>query len=243
MKMRWTEKYKIYAHDTDKTGYARVASLMRYMQETAFCHMAATHPSPSELRAQGRAFILTRIGISIYAPLRHGDQIELSTWASDNSGVSYGRCFSITKDGRKVAEAASIWALYDFRAKKILRVNDVRLDYGYDDMLDLDLPRRIAFPDNVPLTLRGEYTAGYADTDENRHMNNTSYADLFCNYIPEIKNGIARASSVHICYMRELQEDSTVKIYGCSSDDIYYFRTVLSDGKTNAEAKIITETD
>lgn len=110
-------------------------------------------------------------------------------------------------------------------------------------MLDLDLPRRITFPEDVPLTLRGEYTAGYADTDVNCHMNNTAYADLFCNYIPEIKNGIARASSVHICYMRELHEDNTVKIYGCCSDDIYYFRTVLSDGKTNAEAKIITETE
>jgi acyl-ACP thioesterase len=89
------------------------------------------------------------------------------------------------------------------------------------------------------MSLVGEYTVTYRDTDVNGHMNNTNYADILCGCIPNMKQ--LRVKSIGINYSSEAVLNEELKIYMSKIDGKFYFRTIRSDGKTNIEAEIITE--
>lgn len=70
--MKWTEKYRINTHDCDPAGFVRASLVLRYMQETANLQMKNLGPTNEQLRDEGRAFLLSRINMSLYNPLYAG---------------------------------------------------------------------------------------------------------------------------------------------------------------------------
>lgn len=237
--MKWTEHYKINAHDVDFNNIVSATGLLRYMQDTANCNMEGQKPSYNELFESGRAFVLSRMKVSIYGILHSHDEVDVSTWACESTGASFKRCFSVEKDGMKVAEAASVWALIDRNAQRLVRVSDFENNYCIDEMVELDLAPRFRLPSDVNLTLVGDRMVEYQDVDMNRHINNTRYADILCGYIPDMAK--KRVIGMEISYVGEAPLGDTLKVYMAESDGIYYFRTVRSDGKTNVEAEIMLE--
>jgi acyl-ACP thioesterase len=81
----------------------------------------------------------------------------------------------------------------------------------------------------------GNYTVYYSDTDQNRHMNNTRYPDMYSNFLP--LDG-KRIRSMSIAYMNEAPLGEVLSVEMAENDGFYYFRTVRSDGKINSEAQI-----
>ena len=238
--MKWTENYKVNAHDTDLNNIVSLTGLMRYMQDSANCQMEGEGPSYDELFERGLAFVLSRFRLSIYRPLHTHDNIEAATWACESTGVSFNRCYSVKKDGEIVAEASSIWALLDTKNHKLVRVSDFESSYSEDIPVELDMPKRFRLPASVPLTLVGERCVEYQDVDMNCHINNTVYGDLLCGYIPHLKG--QRVIQFEINYVSEAPLGETIKIYmGEGDDGTYYFRTVREGGKTNIEAEIMLE--
>jgi Predicted thioesterase len=240
--MKWTEEYKINSHDTDVNGIVRASLILRYMQETANNHMWNIKPSYEDLRARDMVFVLTKIRISFYQPVHTHEKITVSTWACESKGVSFNRCYQIHRDGDLIAEAVSVWALVGLKERKIYRVTDVDLSgFGYEDMLELDMPARIRIPDDAALSLKGERSVEYSDIDVNGHVNNTNYPDLLCNYIPHEEMTQGRVISAGINFISDAKLGDVLKVYVGQSDGMYYFRTQKGDGATNIEAEIMIE--
>ena len=238
--MIWKEHYRVLAHDVDMTGTFRIAAMMRYMQETAYRHMDGTGPSEEDLRAEGRAFLLARIIVKVHEGLAHGDEFELETWAEESQGISFGRTFIIRSGGRLIAEARSVWVLFNFLERRILRVNVLDPLYGPEAPYEMELPRRLALPEGAEPHLCCERRVDYSDVDVNGHMNNTVYADLLCGCVPEIRSGEARVSTLYINYSNESKLDDTLTVERYGERGQWYFRTHRGDGKLNIEAKITT---
>ena len=237
--MKWTEKYRVSVLDTDHNQRLSLTGLLRYMQDTAFYHMENTKPSYEELFRSGRAFFINRMTLSVYAEVRSHQEIEVETWAAESAGLAFNRCFRVLLDGVIVAEAITMWSLYDFKNKKFIRVAEFESGYGEDEMLELDMPKHFHIPRELELSLVGEHTVRYRDVDMNRHMNNTVYGDLFCGYIPDMTG--KSVIKFDINYRNEAPLSETVKIYMKEDGDgSFYFRSVR-DGKTNAEALIMTD--
>jgi len=236
-----TEQYTVRSFDTDESGIARASSLLRYMQEAALYQMTNRGPSNDELRRSGRMFMLSRMALSSYAPLYAGNQIDVETWPSDSAGISFCRCFRIWRDGIITAEASSVWMLLDLESYRVIRVRDADFDYGCAPPLEVDVPKRAGISTEMRLSLVGERAVEYADIDQNRHVNNTNYADILCHCIPGVKSGTHRVVPLYINYIAEAKKDDVLKIYRGEENGIFYMRTVKSDGKTNTEAKIVIE--
>ena len=156
--MKWTEEYRINVHDTDLNGVVSVSGLLRYMQDTANLQMAGQGPSYDEPFGQGYSFVLSRMGISIYAPLHAHDRITSQSWAVSSRGVTFNRCYRVYRGEDLVAEATSAWAMLNVKEKKFCRVGEVPLNYSEDEPLELDLPARFRIPAEVSLSLVGERT-------------------------------------------------------------------------------------
>lgn len=238
--MKWTENYTVNAHDMDMNEVLSLTGVLRYMQDAANCQMEGEGPSYAKLLSQGRAFVVSRVALSIYGKVHSHDRIQVQSWACESSGVSFNRCYSVIRNGEIVAEATSVWALLDINTKKLVRVSDFRSDYSMDEMLELDAPSHFRLPSDVPMNLVGERTVEYQDVDMNRHMNNTRYGDILCGYIPSMEG--MRVIKLVINYCSEAPIGETLKVYmGRGDTGTYYFRTVRDGGKTNVEAEIMIE--
>lgn len=237
--MKWTENYRINSHDCDSAGKVRPSLVLRYMQETANLQLHNLGPTAEELVADDKAFILSRINVSIYSELHAYEDITVSSWACESRGVTFNRCYQMRRGDDIVAEAASVWGLIGISDRKIHRVEDVTLGFDTDEPLELDAPRRVHIPRELTLALVGERSVVYSDLDANQHMNNTNYPDMLCDFIPDMASKNVLGFS--ISFANEARLGEMLKVYMRESEGTYYFRTVRSDGAINVEAMIMME--
>lgn len=233
--MKWSEKYKFLASDTDLCDIVSPSSVLRYMQDTANCNMDAGRPSYSELFNQGLAFILSRISLHLYSPIHAHDEVLSESWPTKSRGVTFNRCYRMTRGGEVVAEAVSTWALVRTSDKHLLRVSEFECGYGEDEPLEMTLDR-FKMPEDSSLVMKGERRVEYADADLNGHMNNTRYPDILLGRTVPM-NGL-RAEHININFISEAPVGCLLKFYECEDGGVHYIRTVKEDGSVNVESSI-----
>lgn len=238
--MKYSIQRTVSPHDLDLNDIASPSAVLRFMQEAAYMQIQNFKPTMSELRAENKVFVVSRTSMSIYEPLKVCDEITASSWACDSKGVSFLRCAEITRNGSRVAELSSVWALVDPETRALWRVTDYTPSYGTEPPSELDLPTRIRIPKETPLSLAGEYRVSYADADINRHINNTRYPDILCGFLPSMEG--RRVIKFAISYIHEAPLGSTLKVYVSREDEgSFWVRTVNEDGGVNTEAEIVLE--
>ncbi len=226
-------KVTVDVHDVDFNGVARFSSLMRYIQTAAQSQLTENGHSYDRLKEKNRAFILSRIKMEFDKTVRAYDELMAISFPCHSRGYSFLRCYSLERDGEEIGRAASVWALIDTENHSLVRVNDIELGLTTEDPLALTL-NHIVLP--TELTRLGTYTVNYGDTDQNRHMNNTRYPDMYSNFLPlEGK----RIRTMSISYSNEAPMGEHLTVFGThTKEGLYYFRTVREDGKINTEAEI-----
>ncbi len=233
--MKYTDTHRVMSQYTDADGVLRPAALLRYMQEAAANAMIADGPSYDELAKRGLIFVISKISMSIYSDIHANDEIEVETWATESTRASFNRAYRVLRDGMVVAEAVSVWALLDTSRRRLVRTTDIELGYREDAPLDIEIPTKLRLPEDMKLL--GERRVSYSDIDRNRHMNNTAYLDLICDYV--FRTAIGRVSKLTVSYVSEAPFGEELKVYMAADDDTYYIRTVREDGKVNIEAEIL----
>lgn len=225
-------KIEVDVHDVDVNGLARASALMRYIQSAAQYQLTDKGMSYDNLKSKNKAFILSRIKMEFTEPIRAYEILNTITFPCESRGYSFLRCYKLERDGITVGRAASVWALVDTGTHALIRVND--FDLGLDTYTPLDIsPSRIVMP--ADMSEVGKYHVTYGVTDQNRHMNNTAYPDMFANFMPMDNN---RIESLTVNFLNEAPLGDVLTVMSAQRDDVFYFRTVRSDGKTNTEAEI-----
>lgn len=225
-------RISVDVHDVDFNGVARFSSLMKYIQTAAQSQLTERGFSYDQLKERKRAFILSRIKLEFDEPLRAYDELEAISFPCHSRGFSFLRCYQLNKGERSVGRAASVWALIDTESRALVKVNDFELGLTTEDPLDITLAH-FALPSKM-ITV-GEFAVRYADADQNRHMNNTRYPDMYSNFLPlEGK----RIKSMSIAYLNEAPLGDILTVQMAESGGLFYFRTLRSDGKINSEAEI-----
>lgn len=219
--MKWIEHYPTYYYFADHNGIVKPAYIDRYMQETGYFALKNLGPTPEYLDANNFAFILSKICFKFYKPLYEGGNIDVQTWAREPKALTFQRDYRIIEDGVTVAEADSLWVLFHTKEKKILKPAEIpftkeQLD---DEELDFTVSRRLKSPDNMDFI--GSYTVKYSDLDSNRHMNNTRYLDLICDYADhdhEFPFDRRFVSMLEISHVNEAKLGDEILLY--STDEI-----------------------
>lgn len=239
--MIYSIKRTVSPHDLDYNNVASASAVLRFMQEAAYCHMYFYPPTLDDLRAENKAFVVSRLSMSIYAPLYACEEITVQTWACESKGASFPRCARILRGDEVVAELSSVWALIDLDKKTILRADAYQASYTCEEPIELDLPSRVRVPRDTELTLAGEYTVSYNDVDINKHINNTHYPDIICCFLPKLDG--RRVIKFAISYLREAPLGEQIKVYTSrESDGEIWVRTVNHDGSTNVEVQVVLDT-
>ncbi len=235
-KMKYTEKFEVKWHDTDAYRHVRPSDILVYMQETANHQIDRTGTSLDVMRdRRGLAFILSKIKLVFHAPLSAYDKIEACTWTCESRGYKFNRCFDIKKDGKIIAEGISEWALLSLDTFRLVRVDDIDLGVENDEMLPIDMPRRIKMPSE--LSLLGKREIRYSDIDYNMHMNNTKYPNMLCDFMPIDKVPDIREMTLE--FLHESALGDTLSVFGTVEGNKYYFKTVNEAGDICLTAEVV----
>ena len=230
--MEYRMKTEVNVHDVDYNGVAKTSSIMRYIQTAAQCQLTESGMSYDNLKERGRVFILSRLKLEVLKPLKAHTPLTAVTYPCESRGYSFLRCYALECDGEVVARAISVWALVDTESHALVRVNDFDLGLPTLPQNDLIL-RAMKLPSSM--TDIGGYGVHYGDVDQNRHMNNTKYPDMYSNFLPLAGKMIR---SITINYSSEAQIGEKLRVQRGEEGGYYYFRTVRSDGRVNSEAQI-----
>lgn len=224
-------------HDVDHNGVVRLSSLMKYIQSAAQTQLTLNGMSYDELRDMKRAFILSRIKMEFTEPVRAYDKLTAVTYPCESRGYSFLRCYALEKAGRTIGRAVSMWALIDTETRALVKVNDFELGLELHEPHSLALSR-FTMPGAARLV--GYYTVNYGDIDQNRHMNNTRYPDMYSNFLP--MDG-KRIRTISINYQNEAPRGEKLRVEIADGIDGYtfYVRTIREDGKINTESEIVLE--
>ena len=239
--MRYNEQIKIRSYDVDMNGVLRPTVLLAKLEELGAHQMVKYPPSNDDLRKEGKGFILSRVVLEVEKELRDGDICEGYTWACDNSrGLSFNRCYELVKDGEVAARVYTVWALLDINEKKLLRVEEYDTVGGEaESAFEIGIPLRVRMPRAEEYTEIAKRRVFYSDTDLNGHMNNTKYLNMLCDFVPDIEK--RRLRGVNISYIAEAPLGDELTVCVKSEGDVFYFKTIRFDGKTNCEAVLYFE--
>ncbi len=238
--MIFTEDRTVEALDTNSNDIIRPSALLRFMQEAANHNMRKCRPTYEELFAQGLAFILSRMSVKCYDTIHAYDELTVQTWPVYGKGVTFPRSYRILRGDVVVAEGDSTWALVDTKNARLLKCDEIDMsNYTFDEAINL--PLRFRIPKDAPMNKAGEHVVSYYETDCNRHMNNTNYTDVICNFIPEIDKKEVCEFIISFASEAPYKEKLTINMCEIPDEDgVYYFRTT-KNGVTNIEARVVTK--
>ena len=238
--MIYSEQYTVQWHDTDANRRLRPGQLLVYMQETANRHLRNSNMDLDRLRDErGLGFLLSRVSVCIYEQLHAYDEIQVQTWICDGKGLSFNRCFRVLRGQAVVAEAFTVWALMDIGNQTLMRQEQFEYPFTGELPISLSLPIRFRVPAIGEMTKVGERRIVYSDLDYNRHMNNTRYPDMLCDFT----DGITEREVVgfSLSYLQEASFGKCLSIYRSDMGEEHAFRTVDENGNTCLEAKLFTK--
>lgn len=194
---------KVASYDVDERDRIRLSAILRYQQEAAEQHLGPAGLGWRALSEAGIAFVTSRWhAVNHRLPLLE-EEVVLTTWHRERKGPRFFRCYEWhTADGQLLIEGVMQFAL--------VSVTDHRLLRG-DEFMRLaplpDAPRGVTCADPerftpTDLAAAGTYRVRRSDLDRNGHMNNTHYADLLCDFVPE-RIAERKITEVHLHFSGE----------------------------------------
>lgn len=231
------EQHLSMSSDRCSNGKIKLSELMKLHEKIGELHLNVFGSDSNELRNDHHvAFIFTKIAILVHRLPRENESIVLRTWCSGLKGVRFTRNYqSFDSDGNVLTESKCEMTIIDLKSRRIVRPISLPGFEGhlYNDEIEnrCEAPKKIALPDDM--TVIGTHRADDRDIDQNGHVNNTVYADIMTQFIPEEYSG-SDIKSIEINYISEVLPHEEIKLSTSSCDGQVVFsgatdnRTVFS---------------
>ena len=233
------QESKIGTYSCDYNKIAKLSGILQETQEAGRIQMAVNKPSYEDLQEAGQGMMLSRLDLKIYDTIRFDEPLVVSTWACDSSRATFLRRYVIERAGQVVVDASSQWVLVDLNTRKVLKVDEVDFSNYYMGEYKELFDSKLRIPRDTNFEELNKYEICYSDLDYNKHMNNTYYADVLCDRIPELAEGTHRVESFRIHYKNEAALGETITVMrNQNAENSYLFRTIRNDGEINIDSEI-----
>ncbi len=234
---RWETRRYISECECDFTLRLTMGGLLRLAQEVSTRHCTLLGIGPEHYQKTHTAFLLAKLCAQVYEDIPAGSEVLLVTRPSSPVRAVYHRYTTLALGDRPAAAIDARWVLVDTDTKRILRKapEALGLPFANDTVPELPILIPKATGEEV---LVGEEAARYSRCDQNRHMNNTHYADLICDYLPPDRFLAGPIREFSISYHREVPMGHTLGIYSREEEPGRYFFLGKEEGQICFEAGV-----
>lgn len=177
------KKFHVKSFDVYPNSTIKPSAIQHYMQQFARedCdNMGCTYIN---MRDVNMVFVLTKMGIKVNEPVFAYDELTVKTYNNRVTGITFEREFEFYRDEKEVIHATTQWVIIKYDNRQIVRPRDFPFEIPSLN-LDCDtilLPRGF---DVSGAEFVGERIVRLSDLDENDHLNNCVYSDIFLDVVP-----------------------------------------------------------
>ncbi len=237
--------YLVDSRSIDLFQQCRPSALLGFLQEAATKASLTLNVSREEMIERHHAFwMLARIWYRLDRPLLGGEEVTIRTSYRFGKGASMYRDYTLYIDGQQVGEAVSTWVLADIVEHKLLRLSSFP-EFAAAASVATEAERqqrplpRVRLPKEMALA--GPRKMRYSDTDMNRHVNNTRYADFACDavHLEELGQG-KFVSSFQVDFLAECRAGETLELYTAQNEagDVWYAKGADEGGQNRFDASL-----
>lgn len=171
-----TDKYHVRAYQVDTLGRMHPFALCGLFQEIAGQHAAKLGWGYHDMKAQNRAWMLSRLGMKVNRMPRWRENIQINTWVRETDRLFSHRDFEVVNDvGEQLVMASTAWLMLDTQSRRLMRVEMIRDDFVH-------FPEKAALGANVRKIPNLKdvdkgllFEVQYSDLDMLGHTNNIRY--------------------------------------------------------------------
>lgn len=235
-------RYKITSADTDMYERVKLSFILNMMIQGAIDSADKLGFGYEDLRDQELFWVLNRITMQIYRPVKWKEELIVETWPKDVHKILYLRDFIIRdKSAEKIAKATSAWLAIDFESKRPKRVAGImreKLTEMRERHAIEALPEKL-IPDHKGDSSQNEVR--YFDVDLNKHLTSTRYVDwMMDTFSPEFhKQNYPMKFSIN--FLKESKYGETIELIRTQQRENEYIFTGLNkkDEELSVVGKII----
>ncbi|HUX53179.1 MAG TPA: acyl-ACP thioesterase domain-containing protein [Williamwhitmania sp.] len=229
--------YRITSADTDMDARLRLSGLSNLLIQSAISSADSLGFGFGGLKQQHLFWVLSRMTIEIYRPLKWYEEAIVETWPKDIEGIIYLRDFIVRdKAGEVVAKATSGWLAIDLKTKRPKRID------GLDGELFMLLKDKHALkesPEKLAAISSGdsfEVKATYFDIDLNKHVTSTRYVDWMMDSLPLDFCRTNYPTRFSINYLKETMPGEVIRFMRSKEDvqSCFHFEGLNLTSNTNA---------
>lgn len=186
-----TLNFTISSAETDMFARLRLGAAVNYLIQSASDSADRLGFGYGGIRRQNLFWVLSRLTLEIYRPLKWHEVIEVETWPKSIERILYLRDFILRDSERAVTgRATSGWLAVDLGSKRIKKIEGIEADsftYLKNKHALAESPAKLHPVDDGEEV---EIRAGYFDIDLNGHVTTTRYVDwMMDTFDPEFHKG------------------------------------------------------
>lgn len=233
----FTRNITVRQDECDLRNEMTAAAYLRRAQQLAIDHCNAVGLTNEVYARTGTAFLMAKATVQLLHPVRVGQTLAATTIPTMPRHAACNRLtVFLDEEGREAAVCDSRWVLVDVNSRRILRQPPEEMHFPFVQpegrRLPFDLPR---------LALEGageDIRAAYSLCDCNGHINNTRYADIFCDALPCAVLEGARIAVLTISYHSEVPYGHSFSLEAAEGEDGYWYLCGQKEGRRCVEAGI-----
>ena len=215
--------FKITSAETDMFTRLRVGALVNLLIQSAINSAESLGFGFSGLRKQQLFWVLSRLTVEIYHPLKWNQETEVETWPKTVEGLLYMRDFIVRDKSQNImARATSGWLAIDTETKKPKVIDGLQAE------LFVHLKEKHGIqqlPEKLPTTPAGDaFTihSGYFDFDLNRHVTSTRYIDWMMDTFPVDFHFTNFPKRISVNFMKETMPGDSINIIRSNKSGTQY---------------------
>ena len=208
-----TLNFTVSSAETDMYARLRLGSTVNYLIQAASDSADRLGFGYGGIRQQNLFWVLSRLTLEIYRPLKWHEIIEVETWPKNIERILYLRDFILRDSERNiVARATSGWLAIDLESKRIKKIEGIHADFFIHLKNKYALAESPAKLHPVGGGREFEINTGYFDIDLNGHVTTTRYVDwMMDTFDPEFhKDKFPRKLSLNL--MKETMPDEVIRL-------------------------------
>ena len=186
MSLWYEETFQASYGEITPQGYPRLAVILSWLQEAALGHSHTRGFSVDDIKSKGITWVLSRITVQFERMPVADEQILVRTWPVTRESRSGIRDFELYDQcGKRIATATSLWVLMNLATRRPVKINEYLPEYPLNPVRALDDPfdPLPALGENAPFSVQIPVLRSHID--QNAHVNNTVYATLALEVVPE----------------------------------------------------------
>ncbi len=200
---------------------------LRLQQEAGERHFREGGLDFEGVASLGMAFVVLQNNAVIYRRPSMGENITVKTWNRTIKGVRFYRCYRFEDEqGKVLIDSMATFALVDLHAHTMLR--PTAFPYTIKEQMFehtcADAPRFKMPQEGVHC---GTHTVKLSELDFNGHLNNTRYADIVFDYLPQ--ESCSNLQGFSIIFHHEAKQGDVLTLYSAEDEQGLYVQAINGD--------------